>query len=220
MLLPARKSEIWSLRYEALLLPEQPPPFTLSAENRSNLSSKKEGWEDLGHETVKESTRVWYFLPSARLYGKGKWPLSVFECSRSLDLSWRMGQGWGGGGLRGRGRDTRNALTWPPEGSVCGRIPSKMCTPHNMYNTAFPSWKGLRLAVGFANKPRPSSIVGKSLGRGAFGKVVQASAFGIKKSPTCRTVAVKMLKGTDACAVVWLRWPFTLLHSLHAGVQD
>ncbi|KAK2489068.1 hypothetical protein MC885_006887 [Smutsia gigantea] len=34
----------------------------------------------------------------------------------------------------------------------------------------------------------------KSLGRGAFGKVVQASAFGIKKSPTCRTVAVKMLK--------------------------
>ena len=42
------------------------------------------------------------------------------------------------------------------------------------------------------------SIVGKSLGRGAFGKVVQASAFGIKKSPTCRTVAVKMLKGMDA----------------------
>ncbi|KAM5279003.1 vascular endothelial growth factor receptor 1 isoform 2-T3 [Hipposideros larvatus] len=37
--------------------------------------------------------------------------------------------------------------------------------------------------------------LGKSLGRGAFGKVVQASAFGIKKSPTCRTVAVKMLKG-------------------------
>ncbi|XP_069058305.1 vascular endothelial growth factor receptor 1 [Pleurodeles waltl] len=36
--------------------------------------------------------------------------------------------------------------------------------------------------------------LGKSLGRGAFGKVVQASAFGIKKSPTCKTVAVKMLK--------------------------
>lgn len=36
---------------------------------------------------------------------------------------------------------------------------------------------------------------GKSLGHGAFGKVVQASAFGIKKSPTCRIVAVKMLKG-------------------------
>uniref|UniRef100_A0A8C5K3Y8 Vascular endothelial growth factor receptor 1 n=1 Tax=Jaculus jaculus TaxID=51337 RepID=A0A8C5K3Y8_JACJA len=41
--------------------------------------------------------------------------------------------------------------------------------------------------------------LGKSLGRGAFGKVVQASAFGIKKSPTCRTVAVKMLKGTWYC---------------------
>ncbi|XP_036028199.1 vascular endothelial growth factor receptor 1 [Onychomys torridus] len=39
--------------------------------------------------------------------------------------------------------------------------------------------------------------LGKSLGRGAFGKVVQASAFGIKKSPTCRTVAVKMLKGSQ-----------------------
>lgn len=38
-------------------------------------------------------------------------------------------------------------------------------------------------------------FTGKSLGHGAFGKVVQASAFGIKKSPTCRIVAVKMLKG-------------------------
>lgn len=38
-------------------------------------------------------------------------------------------------------------------------------------------------------------FIGKSLGHGAFGKVVQASAFGIKKSPTCRIVAVKMLKG-------------------------
>ncbi|NXU84264.1 VGFR1 factor, partial [Xiphorhynchus elegans] len=37
--------------------------------------------------------------------------------------------------------------------------------------------------------------LGKSLGHGAFGKVVQASAFGIRKSPTCRIVAVKMLKG-------------------------
>lgn len=38
-------------------------------------------------------------------------------------------------------------------------------------------------------------FTGKSLGHGAFGKVVQASAFGIRKSPTCRIVAVKMLKG-------------------------
>ncbi|KAH0625083.1 hypothetical protein JD844_033169 [Phrynosoma platyrhinos] len=37
---------------------------------------------------------------------------------------------------------------------------------------------------------------GKTLGRGAFGKVVQAAAFGIKKSPTYKVVAVKMLKGT------------------------
>ncbi|MGH0182615.1 UNVERIFIED_CONTAM: hypothetical protein FKN15_010486 [Acipenser sinensis] len=42
--------------------------------------------------------------------------------------------------------------------------------------------------------PRDRLKLGKSLGRGAFGKVVQAAAFGIKKSSTCRTVAVKMLK--------------------------
>lgn len=58
-------------------------------------------------------------------------------------------------------------------------------------------------------------IAGKSLGRGAFGKVVQASAFGIKKSPTCRTVAVKMLKGMDA--IIWLlaNW----LHSQNTGTS-
>lgn len=45
-------------------------------------------------------------------------------------------------------------------------------------------------------------FTGKSLGHGAFGKVVQASAFGIRKSPTCRIVAVKMLKGIllQSCA--------------------
>ncbi|KAF0028108.1 hypothetical protein F2P81_019195 [Scophthalmus maximus] len=35
---------------------------------------------------------------------------------------------------------------------------------------------------------------GKPLGRGAFGKVMQASAFGIDSGTGCRTVAVKMLK--------------------------
>lgn len=35
----------------------------------------------------------------------------------------------------------------------------------------------------------------KPLGRGAFGKVMQASAFGIGNSTGCTTVAVKMLKG-------------------------
>lgn len=38
-------------------------------------------------------------------------------------------------------------------------------------------------------------ILGKVLGHGAFGKVVEASAFGISKSSSCETVAVKMLKG-------------------------
>ncbi|MEQ2161693.1 hypothetical protein GOODEAATRI_012159, partial [Goodea atripinnis] len=39
------------------------------------------------------------------------------------------------------------------------------------------------------------SLSGKTLGHGAFGKVVEASAFGIDKLSTCKTVAVKMLKG-------------------------
>ncbi|XP_018431202.1 PREDICTED: vascular endothelial growth factor receptor 2 [Nanorana parkeri] len=36
--------------------------------------------------------------------------------------------------------------------------------------------------------------LGKPLGRGAFGQVMEADAFGIDKTGTCRTVAVKMLK--------------------------
>lgn len=40
-----------------------------------------------------------------------------------------------------------------------------------------------------------SLLIGKVLGHGAFGKVVEASAFGINKSNSCETVAVKMLKG-------------------------
>ncbi|XP_039982500.1 vascular endothelial growth factor receptor 1 isoform X2 [Xiphias gladius] len=42
--------------------------------------------------------------------------------------------------------------------------------------------------------PRERLKLGKPLGRGAFGKVMQASAFGIDGATSCRTVAVKMLK--------------------------
>ncbi|XP_041111887.1 vascular endothelial growth factor receptor kdr-like [Polyodon spathula] len=42
--------------------------------------------------------------------------------------------------------------------------------------------------------PRDRLRLGKTLGHGAFGKVVEASAFGIDKLSTCKTVAVKMLK--------------------------
>ncbi|XP_051910449.1 vascular endothelial growth factor receptor 1 isoform X3 [Hippocampus zosterae] len=42
--------------------------------------------------------------------------------------------------------------------------------------------------------PRERLKLGKNLGRGAFGKVVQASAFGMGNASGCRTVAVKMLK--------------------------
>lgn len=40
-----------------------------------------------------------------------------------------------------------------------------------------------------------SCIEGDPLGRGAFGQVVEAAAFGIEKAAACTTVAVKMLKG-------------------------
>ncbi|XP_056220845.1 vascular endothelial growth factor receptor 1 isoform X2 [Seriola aureovittata] len=42
--------------------------------------------------------------------------------------------------------------------------------------------------------PRERLKLGKPLGRGAFGKVMQACAFGIDGATSCRTVAVKMLK--------------------------
>ncbi|XP_042325442.1 vascular endothelial growth factor receptor 2 [Sceloporus undulatus] len=42
--------------------------------------------------------------------------------------------------------------------------------------------------------PRERLKLGKPLGRGAFGQVIEADAFGIDKATTCRTVAVKMLK--------------------------
>ncbi|XP_066575995.1 vascular endothelial growth factor receptor 2 isoform X2 [Amia ocellicauda] len=42
--------------------------------------------------------------------------------------------------------------------------------------------------------PRDRLKLGQPLGRGAFGQVVEAAAFGIEKAATCTTVAVKMLK--------------------------
>ncbi|KAH0629830.1 hypothetical protein JD844_012244 [Phrynosoma platyrhinos] len=42
--------------------------------------------------------------------------------------------------------------------------------------------------------PRERLRLGKVLGHGAFGKVMEASAFGINKTNSCETVAVKMLK--------------------------
>uniref|UniRef100_A0A8D0HR86 receptor protein-tyrosine kinase n=1 Tax=Sphenodon punctatus TaxID=8508 RepID=A0A8D0HR86_SPHPU len=50
--------------------------------------------------------------------------------------------------------------------------------------------------------PRDRLKLGKPLGRGAFGQVMEADAFGIDESPTCKTVAVKMLKGPHSATEV------------------
>ncbi|TRY97973.1 hypothetical protein DNTS_000300 [Danionella cerebrum] len=57
-----------------------------------------------------------------------------------------------------------------------------------------------RLRLGSVKQSQPQQAVlirashRKTLGHGAFGKVIEASAFGIDKISTCKTVAVKMLK--------------------------
>lgn len=43
--------------------------------------------------------------------------------------------------------------------------------------------------------PRDRLKLGKTIGRGAFGRVVQATAYDIDQASSCKTVAVKMLKG-------------------------
>lgn len=49
------------------------------------------------------------------------------------------------------------------------------------------------------------SYTGKTLGAGAFGKVVEATAFGMGKDDSALTVAVKMLKRKyTILGVVWL----------------
>lgn len=68
--------------------------------------------------------------------------------------------------------------------------------------SAAPLWNGCEsqlIDAPLVSVPFPLShalcLTGKLLGRGAFGKVMQAVAFGISNRPGCRTVAVKMLKG-------------------------
>lgn len=58
---------------------------------------------------------------------------------------------------------------------------------------------GLAFVHCFDNKSKSVHLLipGKPLGRGAFGQVIEADAFGIDKTATCKTVAVKMLKGKN-----------------------
>ena len=53
-----------------------------------------------------------------------------------------------------------------------------------------------------------SALSGKTLGAGAFGKVVEATAYGLFKSDAAMTVAVKMLKRKLGSRAVFLLPPF------------
>ncbi|GCB61339.1 hypothetical protein scyTo_0012898, partial [Scyliorhinus torazame] len=67
--------------------------------------------------------------------------------------------------------------------------------------------------------PRDRLRLGKTLGHGAFGKVVEASAFGIDKSSSCKTVAVKMLKGPLMVIVEYCKYG-NLSHYLRNKRED
>lgn len=53
----------------------------------------------------------------------------------------------------------------------------------------------------------PGSSAGKKLGSGAFGMVVQATAYGINKPGVSQQVAVKMLKGQTSMTIFLDRFP-------------
>lgn len=56
--------------------------------------------------------------------------------------------------------------------------------------------------------PRDELTMGKSLGEGAFGKVVRAEALGILQQGISSTVAVKMLKGKELNFALYSLWVF------------
>lgn len=115
--------------------------------------------------------------------------LSVWYCFRILVKTWRRDIfPWS---------STRRTCPWmssvngwrttPTSGSSLGTDWSWVRKGSNMqfYRSNFKS----------KNTWRVSLTQGDPLGRGAFGQVVEAAAFGIEKATTCTTVAVKMLKG-------------------------
>ena len=56
-----------------------------------------------------------------------------------------------------------------------------------------PAWLG-RDPPGWLSNSAGLVLAGKTLGSGAFGKVVEATAYGLSKADSVMTVAVKMLK--------------------------
>lgn len=80
----------------------------------------------------------------------------------------------------------RRGFHFPPAPSSWDRSPllSTLLQPHS------PAPGPIQLTWNW-----PPASTGRVLGHGAFGKVVEASAFGINKGSSCDTVAVKMLKG-------------------------
>ncbi|EPY87675.1 fms-related tyrosine kinase 4 isoform 1-like protein [Camelus ferus] len=92
-----------------------------------------------------------------------------------------------------------------------GEVPLEEQCEYLSYDASQWEFPRERLHLGapdFPPPPEPSFLAlrrGRVLGHGAFGKVVEASAFGISKGSSCDTVAVKMLKAED----LWLS-PLTM----------
>lgn len=74
-----------------------------------------------------------------------------------------------------------------------------LCTQPSGYDCCCPGNVGIGPLCGRGNRTENNSFVsaissGKTLGSGAFGKVVEATAYGLANADSMMTVAVKMLK--------------------------
>lgn len=65
---------------------------------------------------------------------------------------------------------------------------------HALLSQGQRGWQGACGPLGAPGPQQALCVAGKTLGAGAFGKVVEATAFGLGKEDAVLKVAVKMLK--------------------------
>lgn len=105
----------------------------------------------------------------------------------------------------------------PPKTGSC--VSWCLCTQPSGYDCCCPRNVGIRPHCGRGKSTENNSFVsvmslGKTLGSGAFGKVVEATAYGLANADLTMTVAVKMLKCKlcqqacrwSECLKIWIKW--------------